>query len=153
MYAACTEYKLAHTASDYRKCHAFFKTEAQHPHIEAEGLQPVEYTPERISWPTIYALRAEKVIGVMATKVIPSYGMVAAPFHIAYDLKNHIPVTMRLTDCYEACLRENHIYSYTVIIPNYKPGTLRLFTELRYSQLLKQVLDDRFDVLLVEVPE
>ncbi len=151
MYAARTTYRLATSPTDYKACHAFFRAEARHPKAEAEDLA-TDYKTEKIGSPTVYALRDENVIGVMATRIVPQFGIVACPYHISYDITNHMLVAMHLADCYEFFLRQAGIPSYTVVLPNYKRGSIRLFTELHTSQLVKRVLDDRFDVLLVQVP-
>lgn len=151
MYPASTAYRLARTPADYRACHAFFRAEMQHPTCENEGLSG-QYETEKITYPTVVAVRDKAVVGVLATKIVPPYGVVGSPFHIAYDIKNPVPVTFRLMDAYESALREAKVPYYTVVVPNYKPFAVRIFTELRPATLLGTVLDDRFNVYQVQVP-
>lgn len=152
MRAASTEYKLAEGVADYRAVHTFLKAEAQHPALRREGLEPVEYKTERVHTPTIIAWRNGRVVGVMATKFVRPWGVVASPYHIAYDIRNHIPVALRLAEHYEGFLRLAGVPDYTVVLPNYKLGSIRIFTELHESVRVMQVLGGRFDAYLVKVP-
>lgn len=152
MHPSRTAYTLASNPADYRECHDFLRTEAQHPAVAWEGLGQLQYQTERVHTPTILARRGGQVVGVMATKFVKPWGVVASPYHIAYDIKNHIPIALRLAEHYEAFLRLAGVPDYTVVLPNYKKGSIRIFTELHDSVRMMRVLNDRFDVYLVKVP-
>ena len=152
MYSARTEYRLAHSPADYRACHAFFRTEAQHPRCKAENEGFPEYVTEAIKYPTVYAVRDEKIVAVMATRMVSKVGIVANPCHVSYDIKNHVPVLLRLIDCYEFFLQLEQVPEYWVVMPNYKPSGRRIWEELRNAELSHQVLNNRFNVYRVQVP-
>ena len=128
-----TTYHVATTGAEYKRLHAFFRTEAAHPHAQADQLP--EYTPFTLGFPSVYGLRDDQVIGIMGTQAHPKYGLIACPFHVVYDIKNHDPTAIRLSDCYEAILADGGIEDYLIILPSWKPS-IRLFSDLKSGQLM-----------------
>ncbi len=150
MYPASTTYQLCQTPDDYAACHEFFRTEAIHPICRRENEGYPEYTYEPIEFPTVLATRNGKVVGVMATRRVPQ-GVMASPMHVAYDIKNHVPVGIRLIDHYEAALRALGVPEYFVVMPSFKASGCRIFTELRPGTLVRHILKNRYNIYQIQV--
>jgi hypothetical protein len=147
MQPARTTYHVANSPTAYKKLHSFFREESGHPLAKAEGLPP--YESFTISFPSVYGLRDDKIIGVMASQYHPEYGLVASPLHVAYHLKNHVPTILRLVDCYEALLHEAGVSEYLVLLPSWKPS-IRLFSNLKHGELLAE-LPHRLELYSIKV--
>jgi hypothetical protein len=149
MHPTSTQYRLCQTPADYKACHAFFRQESKHPRYTFDNEGCPDYKQVQISYPTILAVRGNKVVGVMATRINPKWGVIGSPCHVAYDIKNHVPVLFRLIDCYEYFLRHAGIAHYTVIMPNFKPSGRRIWEELRQAELCRQIYNNRYNVYRV----
>ncbi len=151
MYSRDTQYLLCKTAADYKACHGFFKAESAHPACRMEGLPPYAY--EKIESPTIRAIRHGQVVGVISTRRSPKYGWAANPCHVAYDLKNHVPVLLRLISHYEDTLHAMGVTEYKILMPSYKPSGVKIFEDLKDAKLFNQSHDKRLNIYLVQIPK
>jgi len=151
MYSERTTYTLCKTPADYKLCHDFFKAENSHPLRLKEGLEDREYVFEKIKAPTIRAMRDGKVVGVIATKKIEGEDHIANPCHVSYDLKNHVPVLIRLIDAYETELRKLKVPHYKILMPSYKPSARRIFEQYKKSVLFNRSSDKRLNIYIVPV--
>ena len=152
MYSERTTYTLCKTPADYKLCHDFFKAENSHPLRLKEGLEDREYVFEKIKAPTISAIRDGKVVGVIATKTWKGCDEhIANPCHVSYDLKNHVPVLIRLIDAYETELRKLKIPHYKILMPSYKPSARRIFEQYKKSILFNRSEDKRLNIYIVPV--
>ena len=148
MYAARTDYLLCKTPADYKVCHDFFKAESEHPLREAEKLPG--YVFEKITSPTIRAMRDGICVGVIATRRYNDE-WIANPCHVSYTLKNHVPVLIRLIDAYEEELRKKDIPHYKILMPSYKPSARRIFELHKNAVCFSRTHDKRLNVYVVPV--
>jgi hypothetical protein len=95
MHPTKTLYRLAHSPQDYQRCHQLLKDQG----IESD----------RLSWPTIVALRENELIGCLGT--IPSdKAIIAGP--IVATSRHPFVTLLRLCEAYERVLWQAGVRSY-----------------------------------------
>ena len=93
---AKTQYHLATTSHDYRRCNKFLRGAA------------IEY--KHLSFPTVMAERNDDIVGIVSTQ--PRKDMIAAgPVHVSVE-GNPTFVFIRLIEAYENVLRAAGVSTY-----------------------------------------
>ena len=147
MYPARTAYKLVSGVKEYQACHTFMAAECKHP-LALKDQVPPPGKP-KFCFPTVYAERDKKLVGLMASQLHKRLGLIVCPIHISYALKNHVPVALRLIEAYEGILRQAEQTNYHVVSPAFKPSGRRIWEELRHAELIWQSADKRLNLYLV----
>lgn len=150
MFPARTTYHVARKPAEYKKIYRFCRAESEHEKAKADGFNQKATKIETV-YPTVYGLRDGKVIGLLGSQLHQEYGLIAYPFHVKYDIPNHVPTVLRLLDCYEHVLIQAGISHYLILAPSWKPSSKRVLAGLRGGTHIYHFDHNRLDLYQITV--
>ena len=129
-----TSYLLASSPADYTKCHSFLEEEK------------IEH--DKLSFPTVMAVRYNQVIGVLGTIPLKD-AVVAGPMHIGVE-GNPSFVLIHLIESYENVLRMSGISMYNFYVLKTDVDFINAIDRIKDSWDVKQLYTDQSDKVWFE---